>query len=158
MSQRELLDIQDSKGDGLSNLLLMDRKQHSSKGTTFRPEPSSALLRAKAFLPQLASANTALEERLKTESADSVNVEHIEGDEANIIEMNVALYEDSSSSDDEAADQPDAPIDDSGDDEPMFSAVSESNIKLPTQTKSTKKPGIEVIENTGSDNPKSDSA
>ena len=55
------------------------------------PLPASGVLaRARAFLPALQAANAALEARLQSEPAQSVDIEHLEGEGAPHIAMDLA--------------------------------------------------------------------
>ncbi|XP_040263988.1 uncharacterized protein C12orf45 homolog [Bufo bufo] len=123
----ELLDV-GSSGDGLYNKLLINSKQSKKPGSCppiVRMPRSSVLDRVQNFLPQMARANEDLDREIQTCSDGKFDIENVEGEE-NIIEMNVALVELSSSdSSEEKSDSSDESSDSDSDGE-----VTEQNIRL----------------------------
>ncbi|TFK33941.1 hypothetical protein BDQ12DRAFT_614424 [Crucibulum laeve] len=65
--------------------------------TTFRVPPTELLERAQAFLPQIEASNAALAEKMRRDP-HSVDIEHLDEENAQYIEMSLGLgvYEDRS--------------------------------------------------------------
>eukprot|EP00117_Sycon_ciliatum_P027557 scpid89639/ scgid22361/ Uncharacterized protein C12orf45 homolog len=89
-------------------------------------KPSKALSSVKAFLPQLAAANTQLKSEMESKPAELFDIEHVEDEAAPVVEMNLSLFELNNSSDS------DADSDDAGDSEDEESASSGDEKQLIT--------------------------
>ncbi|KAK2187171.1 hypothetical protein NP493_173g04000 [Ridgeia piscesae] len=124
-------------------LLVVGRKKKMPESLkTFQVPPSSVLQQARHFLPQLASANAALEERLRTIPATQLDIENIDDCHGDIIEMNLALVqnEDSDSCDSSGAED----SEDDDDDQPVFpDHLTPDNINIKKPVPRTKRPNIE---------------
>ncbi|KAM4038117.1 NOP protein chaperone 1 [Anomaloglossus baeobatrachus] len=124
----ELLDVGCSGGGGLYNKLLINSKQNkntSSCPPIARMPRSSILDRVQNFLPQMAQANEDLNREMQTCSDGKYDIENTEHDQ-NIIEMNVALVELSSS--DSSEGESDSSEESSASDSDV--EVTERNIRL----------------------------
>lgn len=102
-----------------------------------RLPPSSVLSRVKSFLPQLEESNRVLQERLASEPAENLDIEHLVDYDGPVIEMNIGIRElEGSSSDSEPSSSSEEEDDSSSDDEGKLASglldeVSADNIKLP---------------------------
>ncbi|XP_002740554.1 uncharacterized protein LOC100372848 [Saccoglossus kowalevskii] len=148
-SSKELLNIECNL---LESKLLLKKKK------TYRPEPSSVLQSVKDFLPAMADANKVLEKTLVETPHKDVDIENIQNFDGPIIEMNLALFErdsgsdedselDSSDEEGEMGKSPSNTSDDDDDDDSVLlqaKQITETNLKL-TRTRQ-KKPVIEEIE------------
>lgn len=144
---REFLDIS-SKDDPLTKLLCATKKKQP-KFQTHNPGPSSVLERVKHFLPELAQANTTLEERLKTDGQERLDIENTDDHDGDVVQMDLALVERSDSSDCDDSDD-DTDSNDSGwnsDTVQSSHQLTEQNLKLPgSNRRCTGKACIELLD------------
>ncbi|XP_052067751.1 NOP protein chaperone 1-like [Mytilus californianus] len=142
MASKELLGVEFSKNDqGLAELLSV--KQTDRKSATppniCKMLPSSVLSSVKQFLPLMKDANSELD----SIPADDLDIECISNKNDQVIEMNIALFE-QSSGDDDSEDSSE-----SSEEEFYGSEVTEENFRIIKTN--TKKPHIEEMDN--NDNP-----
>ncbi|MEE6480145.1 hypothetical protein FKM82_012476 [Ascaphus truei] len=99
--------------------------------------------RVQNFLPQMAHANESLSKEMENAPASAFDIENVDDVEENIIEMNVALVELSSSdsSEDEAETSSDGSSDSDSD---LAEEVTEDNMRL---KRNVKKGKIQVLDN-----------
>ncbi|XP_072002550.1 NOP protein chaperone 1 [Engystomops pustulosus] len=122
----ELLGV-GSSGGGLYKTLLINSKQSKKSGSCppiVRMPRSSILDRVQNFLPQMAQANDNLQREIQSFSEGKFDIENVE-DAENVIEMNVALVELSSSESSEEDSDSSGESSDSDSDE-----VTEHNLRL----------------------------
>ncbi|XP_051028884.1 NOP protein chaperone 1 [Acomys russatus] len=138
---KELLTAGNQGSGGIWDQLLISSKPHSrktSKLQTVRMQRSPLLDQVQAFLPRMAQANEKLRKEMAVAPAGRFNIENIDETSANIIQMDVALFE-MNGSDSKEEDSPDeSSQDSSGDstesedeDEGVPSEVTIENMKLP---------------------------
>jgi len=89
--RRELLEVSDEPSIPASFVLANDkRKQKVIPRPDYGPcETSSVMSRLQSFLPELSAANETLLERLKTEGAETLDIEHLPEEGAAHIEMDL---------------------------------------------------------------------
>ncbi|VDI12836.1 Hypothetical predicted protein [Mytilus galloprovincialis] len=138
MASKELLGVEFSKNDkGLAELLSV--KQTDRKSTTpptiCKMPPSSVLSSVKQFLPLMKDAN----KELDTIPADDLDIECISNENDHVIEMNIALFEQSSGEDDTEDSS------ESSEDEFYGPEVTEENFRIIKTN--TKKPHIVEMDN-----------
>ncbi|OCT88773.1 uncharacterized protein C12orf45 homolog [Xenopus laevis] len=128
---------------GFYNKLLINpkyRNKQGAKSPIARIPRSSILDRVQNFLPQLAKANETLSTEIESSPAGTFDIENVDEKEENIIEMNVALVELSSS--DSSEDEEETSSDESSDSD-LREEVTEDNMRL---RKTEKKGKIQVLE------------
>ncbi|MEE6480144.1 hypothetical protein FKM82_012476 [Ascaphus truei] len=143
-TSQELLSV--GSPGGLYSKLLINSHYNDKKGASspiVRIPRSSLLDRVQNFLPQMAHANESLSKEMENAPASAFDIENVDDVEENIIEMNVALVELSSSdsSEDEAETSSDGSSDSDSD---LAEEVTEDNMRL---KRNVKKGKIQVLDN-----------
>lgn len=133
---KEVLDVTVDKSKERAVFSLLSEKQRTAG--TFRIERSPLLNQVKMFLPKLEQANKAIEQELKDDPSvlQKYDIEHTEETSGPLIEMDLAVYEDDSDSDDIAV--LDSTDDSSDSDLSINCPVDESNLKMPNNQKQKK--------------------
>lgn len=115
-----------------AEMLQLNKTKNQGPCKTFKPNPSSVLSDVKNFLPKLAMSNQILKETVDSGQGESVNIEHIEDTDNRIIQIDLALVEQDSDSEDSDSSE-----------ESIQGEITEENIKIEPKCKN--KPVIELI-------------
>lgn len=127
----------------LESVLDLKKKPDKREMKTFKLPPSSILSQVKSFLPQMKMANQELQNR----PAEEIDIEHVSEDQDRVIEMNIAVVEQSSdfSKDNDSEHSSDSDSDNSDADECLMGKVTENNLRINKRTKH--KPDIVELSN-----------
>ncbi|KAI0224398.1 hypothetical protein LSAT2_024562 [Lamellibrachia satsuma] len=139
-------DLLQLKGNDNMLLVVGQKKKMPESLKTFQVPPSSVLQQARCFLPQLASANAALQEKLMTIPAAQLDIENIDDCHGDIIEMNFAVVENEDSDSCDSSSVSDSDCEDSDEDHPLFlDHLTPENINIKKPDRRTKRPTIEMM-------------
>ncbi|XP_046452654.1 NOP protein chaperone 1-like [Daphnia pulex] len=133
-----LLDVEGSKVKTKENLVFSLLQEKKRSNGTFKIQPSLSLQRVKEFLPQIMKANVKVQEEILSDPNKKTiyDIQNIDGASGPVIEMDVALYEDTDS-------DCSVPSTNLGT-ETNHGPIDENNIKFPGS--SVKSNLVEVIE------------
>ncbi|XP_032784650.2 NOP protein chaperone 1 [Daphnia magna] len=122
---KALLDVEGIRQKTKESVVFSLLKEKKRSGGTFKIAPSPSLQKVKEFLPHLRSANVKMQEELESDPSlqTKYDIQNLDGEPGRIIEMDLALYEDTDSDCSISSENTGA--------EANIEVIDENNIKFP---------------------------